>query len=486
MVVAVSPWSEHSAADGLAQGDADCSDSVDTRDALADLRYLADIEPIANCVIDAGDVDCSGEVGDEDVLALLFYSGGITPAAAAEDNCPDIGDPIGSTPTGASSPTPTATPTVTGDPGLTASPAPSGTPRPDGYHTEVVMSAAALGPAKDNKIELALIPGAPDEAIVALQSGYMYRVSLSGAFPPELWGDIHAKVTFENEQGLLSLAFSPEFQQDGDVYLYYTPGSPGDTILSRYQASATGLNEASEEIVLPVEELQPNHNGGHIIFDHDGNLLLSLGDGGGAGDPGDNGQDLTSLLGKVIRIDVSGQNGYAIPQDNPFIDGQGGDRDEIFAYGFRNPFRMSIDRLTGDVWLGDVGQNSWEEVDHVLPGGNYGWDCYEGFAEFDFNEEPDQCTGKAFMPPRAAYDHNSGAAVTGGFVYRGSEMLELFGWYVYGDFYSGIIWAANTADNSQPVQLTEEQMNIASWTEQPNGELLIVSYTDGVYKLVRD
>lgn len=379
-------------------------------------------------------------------------------------------------------PTATAAPDATGSP----SPTPAGTPVANGYHAEFVMNAAALGPAKDNKIELALIPGTADEAVIALQSGFIYRVSLSGAFSPQLWGDIHDKVTFENEQGLLSLAFSPDFQQDGRVYMYYTPGSPADTILARFQATATDLDEASEEILLPVEELQANHNGGHIVFDHDGYLLLSLGDGGGAGDPGDSGQDLTTILGKVIRIDVSPQSGYAIPQDNPFADGQGGARDEIFAYGFRNPFRMSIDRLTGDAWLGDVGQNDWEEVDHVLPGGNYGWDCYEGFQQYDFNEEPDQCSGKVFVTPRAAYGHDFGAAVTGGVVYRGSELPELYGWYVYGDFYTGIIWAANTADNSPPVQLTDEQMNIASWTELPDGELLIISYTQGVYKLVRD
>jgi glucose/arabinose dehydrogenase len=212
--------------------------------------------------------------------------------------------------------------------------------------------------------------------------------------------------------------------------------------------------------------------------------MLSLGDGGGGGDPEDNGQDLDSLLGKVLRIDVSPTSGYAIPGGNPFANAPG--LDEIFAYGFRNPWRMTVDSLTGDIWLGDVGQGEWEEVDHVTAGGNYGWDCYEGFEEFEFPGDPDQCTGKQFTQPRAVYGHDFGQAVTGGFVYRGSAMPELYGWYVYGDFYSGRIWGVNTAGNSDPVQLTEESVNVASFTELPNGELLIVSYSDGIFQLARD
>jgi len=242
-MVALSPWLDGSSADQLIQGDADCSDSIDTLDALADLRFAANAEPIANCVLEAGDVDCSGDVGGDDILAR-----------AAGDACPAIGEPIGETPTGGASPTPTAQatgsvmPTATAAPDATGSPSPTpaGTPVANGYHAEFVMNAAALGPAKDNKIELALIPGTADEAVIALQSGFIYRVSLSGAFSPQLWGDIHDKVTFENEQGLLSLAFSPDFQQDGRVYMYYTPGSPADTILARFQATATDVNEDSE------------------------------------------------------------------------------------------------------------------------------------------------------------------------------------------------------------------------------------------------
>ncbi|MEX0683071.1 MAG: PQQ-dependent sugar dehydrogenase [Dehalococcoidia bacterium] len=483
VVLALAPSSDDSSAGSLVQGDADCNQSVDTLDALADLRFAADAPPFGGCVQTAGNVNCDTAVDSDDVLALLLHAAGLQAPQSVSADCPAIGEPVQTPPPSTNTPTPTAaaTPTVTGD----ATPTPSTTDGPveNGYHLDSVLSAQALGAAQDSKIELALIPGALDEAIIALQSGYMYHVSLSGSFPPELWGDIHTKVEFGNEQGLLSLAFSPDFEQDGRVYIYYTPGSPIPTVLSRFEATTDGLDEGSEEPLMSIEEFQPNHNGGHIVFDHDGYLLLSLGDGGGGGDPNENGQDLTTYLGKIIRIDVSPQTGYAIPQGNPFTDGTGPNKDEILAFGFRNPWRMTVDSLTGDIWLGDVGQNDWEEVDHVLIGGNYGWDCYEGFAEYEIDG---QCEGKVFLPPRAVYDHDFGSAVTGGFVYRGSAMPELYGWYLYGDFYSGRIWAANTANNALPVQLTDEDVNIASFTELPNGELLIVSYSDGVYQLARD
>ena len=270
------------------------------------------------------------------------------------------------------------------------------------------------------------------------------------------------------------------------MYLYYTASGPDRSVLARYSATANALDGGSAEGLLSIPQFAPNHNGGHIAFDQNGYLLLSTGDGGGGGDPDENGQALNTLLGKVLRIDVSPEAGYAIPGDNPFADGPGGNEDEIFAYGLRNPWRMTVDRLTGDVWLGDVGQDLWEEVDRVVIGGNYGWDCYEGFAEYEIPGIPDQCTDKTFSPPRAVYDHDLGTAVTGGFVYRGSAMPELYGWYVYGDFYTGRIWAVDTLDNSAAVLLTDEQVLIASFAELPNGELLIVSYASGVYQLTRD
>ncbi len=351
-----------------------------------------------------------------------------------------------------------------------------------GYRLAELVSGEALGEAREFKTELAPIPGEPAAALIALQTGQIYRVSLDGSFAPQPWGDLSSLVTFDgNEQGLLSLAFSPDFAEDGTVFAYYSPGSPEDTVLARFEATATDLNESSRQTVISIEEHDFNHQGGHIIFDREGYLMLSLGDGGFGGDLLEVAQELDRLLGKVIRIDVSEQP-YAIPPDNPFV-GVEGAREEVFAFGFRNPWRMTIDRETGEVWLGDVGEGKWEEVNHVVAGGNYGWDCFAGLEVW---EDDEQCEGKDFIEPRALYTHDEGLAIVGGFVYRGSAMPELYGWYVYGDFYTGRIWAVNTLDNSPAVLLTEEQVNIPSFAELPNGELLIVSYTDGIYQLARD
>ena len=203
-------------------------------------------------------------------------------------------------------------------------------PTPGAYSTQPMIPAAYLGSAGSAVIELAMIPGRPNEAIVAQQTGYIWRVALDGSFAPALWGDVHTKVLYDQgEQGLLSVAFSPDFLSSGRVYLYYTPGSPTPTRLARYTATATDLNEASEEILLSIEEFAPNHNGGHIVFDNSGYLYLGLGDGGDGDDPQEKGQSLTTLLGKVLRIDVSGVTGYSIPPDNPFNDGGGPIREEI-------------------------------------------------------------------------------------------------------------------------------------------------------------
>jgi glucose/arabinose dehydrogenase len=357
----------------------------------------------------------------------------------------------------------------------------SAAPVANEYSVQAMIPDAYLGANGSSVIEFAMIPGRPNEAIVAQQSGYIYRVALDGTFAPTLWGDVHTKLSCCGEQGLLSVAFSPDFTTSGRVYVYYTPGSPTPTVLARYQATTTDLNEASEEVLLNIEEFASNHNGGHIVFDSAGRLYLSLGDGGGGGDPNEKGQALNTLLGKVLRLDVSGTSGYAIPAGNPFNDGTGPIREEIFAYGFRNPWRMTIDAVSGEIWLGDVGQNAWEEVDKVTVGGNYGWDCYEGNVSY----EPAGCPASGFTFPRAVYDHSFGQAVTGGAIYRGSDLPELYGWYVYADFYSGRIWAVNPVDSSAAVQLAQVGLNVSSFTVLPNGELAVVSYDAGVYRLSR-
>jgi len=332
-------------------------------------------------------------------------------------------------------------------------------------------------------LAFALIPGASSQAVIVTQGGKVYRLSLSGG-APDLYGDLSARVidfNTENEGGLLGLAFSPNFQSDHRVYLYFTSngcpvsGSARCDVLARYTVVNNDINEASEVVLLEIADPYPNHNGGQVLFGPDGYLYVALGDGGSGGDPNETGQNPNDLLGSILRINVSG-SGYTVPSDNPFPG------NPVFAFGFRNPWRFSFDRETGAMWVGDVGQNQWEEVERVVKGGNYGWDCYEGFASY----EPDGCPSSGFVAPRAVYSHDDGScSVTGGYVYRGPSMPELDGWYVYGDFCSGNIWAVNTVGSAAPVLLADTGLPIASFAELPDGELLVLTFANAVYRLAR-
>jgi glucose/arabinose dehydrogenase len=330
-------------------------------------------------------------------------------------------------------------------------------------------------------IELAMIPGSSDEAFVATQQeATIWKVSISGAHPPILVGDLSAYVGGGgNEEGLLSIAFSPGFASDGRLYVYYTRGAPEPTVLARFQIVGGLIDSANQVVILAVPDFASNHNGGKIVFAKDGMLFLSTGDGGGGGDPNENGQNLNSLLGKVLRLNVGGQQTYAIPSDNPFVGTDG--RDEIWAYGFRNPWRISMDSANGDMWVGDVGQNAWEEVGRAARGGNHGWDCYEGFTVFESNG----CPASGFVSPRAAYPHTGGrCSVTGGYVYRGSAIQSLLGWYVYGDYCSGEIWAVSASAGGDPVLLQDTSFSVSSFAELPGGEIAVLTFDGAVYKLV--
>ncbi|MEX0799863.1 MAG: PQQ-dependent sugar dehydrogenase [Dehalococcoidia bacterium] len=353
-------------------------------------------------------------------------------------------------------------------------------PVPDAY----ALTSFISGPEFDQPVDLAVIPGQEDEAIVAIQKdALLWRVSLTGAFAPVEFGDLTGVVGGGgDEEGLLSVTFSPQFESDGRIYVYYTQGLPQPNILSRFDATATDLDEGTEQVILQTPHPHINHNGGRLLFGPDGYLYLSLGDGGGGGDPEETGQDNTDLLGSVLRIDVTGETTYAIPPDNPYVGVAGAD--EVWAYGLRNPWRYSFDRMTGDLWLGDVGQGDWEEVQEIVKGGNYGWDCYEGFAAY----EPAGCSTDPgdFEFPRAVYDHSLGCAVTGGYVYRGADLPDLYGWYVYADFCSGRIWAVNPADSSSPVQLLNSPWAISSFAELPDGELLALTFNTVIFRLTCD
>lgn len=292
------------------------------------------------------------------------------------------------------------------------------------------------------------------------------------------------------EEGLLGLAFHPDFASNGFFYVDYTASNPRRTVIARFSVVASDPNNAdvTSELVL-LEVLQPysNHNGGQLAFGLDSFLYIAFGDGGSEGDPQGNGQNRTTLLGKILRIDVdhtSGTLNYGIPNDNPFVRNTVGFREEIYAYGFRNPWRFSFDRETGWLWAGDVGQDRVEEIDIVINGQNYGWNIMEG--NLCFNPSTG-CNQTGLTLPVWTYNHSLGDAVTGGFVYRGSELPKLVGSYIYGDYGSGRIWALqyNGVDAPVNTELLDSNLNISSFGIDEQNELYVCDYNGQIYRLVK-
>lgn len=325
---------------------------------------------------------------------------------------------------------------------------------------------------------------------VVEKKGYVRRVETSGtAATSSLFVDISSRVNAApNEAGLLGLALHPNFAQNGYVYLSYTKPSstsPANlaSVIARGKTTDGGLTLDPSTLVeiLSLDQPYSNHNGGHIAFGLDGFLYAAFGDGGSGGDPQGNGQNKNTLLGKMLRIDVDGGTPYAIPTDNPFHDGGG--RPEIFAWGLRNTWRFSFDALSGDLWAGDVGQNKYEEIDKIVLGGNYGWGLREGLHCYGTTT----CNVPGAIDPVVEYDHSGGFSVTGGYVYRGSEIPDLAGQYVYGDFGSGKIWAISTNVTAPtPRVLAETSLSIASFAQDSAGELYVVDYGSGkIKKLVQ-
>ncbi|MCH8246254.1 MAG: PQQ-dependent sugar dehydrogenase [Bacteroidetes bacterium] len=293
----------------------------------------------------------------------------------------------------------------------------------------------------------------------------------------------------DNEEGLLGLAFHPDFANNGFFYVDYTASNPSRTVIARYQVDPNDPNRAdrnSEVIVLETGQPAGNHNGGQIAFGPDDFLYIALGDGGGSDDMFGNGQNRSTLLGTILRIDVDNSfndRNYGIPADNPFVGGTQGFREEIYAYGLRNPWRFSFDPVTDLLWTGDVGQNSFEEIDIVENGGNYGWNTMEGFHCFSPSSG---CNQSGLVLPVVEYGRSEGRSVTGGFVYRGPGVPELIGQYIYGDFLSGRIWALEY-DGQQVVQNTEllnTSLGIASFGVDENNELYICAFDGRIHRFV--
>ncbi|MEO8612192.1 MAG: PQQ-dependent sugar dehydrogenase [Chloroflexota bacterium] len=297
--------------------------------------------------------------------------------------------------------------------------------------------------------------------------------------------DVKALVSRDgSERGLLGLAFHPHYADNGTFFINYTDTS-GNTVLARYHVSADDLDRAdvdSAEIILHVDQPYPNHSAGQLAFGPDGYLYVGLGDGGSAGDPQGNGQNGHTLLGKMLRLDVDSDSPYAIPPNNPFI-GRPDFALEIWAYGLRNPWRYSFDRATGDLYIADVGQNTWEEINFQPAGDhggeNYGWNVYEGLHPY----QNGQAIGA--VPPIAEYNHSDGCSVTGGYVYRGNALPDLQGTYLFGDYCSGTIWAAKRDASGawQTHVLMNSGIPVSSFGEDEAGELYVVNYGGSLLRL---
>lgn len=368
----------------------------------------------------------------------------------------------------------------------------------------VSVAGQSAAPAAD--------PGWPDIALVEIASGFDHpvhithagddsgrlfvveqtgriRILQAGDLLPAPFLDITGRVGCCSERGLLSVAFPPDFGTKQHFYVNYTDKN-GDTVISRLQVSAADPNRAdpdSEEILLTIPQPYANHNGGQLAFSpRDGYLYIGMGDGGSGGDPLNNGQHTDILLGKMLRIDVeSGKAPYGIPASNPFTQTTGY-LDEIWALGLRNPWRFSFDRLNGDLYIGDVGQNQYEEIDYQAAGSaggeNYGWRIMEGF----HCHNASTCDQEELTLPVLEYDHSLGCSVTGGHIYRGAENVRMRGVYFYGDYCQGRIWGLRQKDGSwESTQLHRASLLISSFGESEAGNLYVVDYRSGsIFEIV--
>lgn len=349
---------------------------------------------------------------------------------------------------------------------------------------EVRLVAAADEGTFDRPVGMALRSGATRKAYIVEQPGRIRLLDLTNPQDkPPVVLDITDRVKDDgNEQGLLGLAFDPA--KPGDAYVNYTTAT--HTVISRFKADSSApdrLDPSSEQVILTFKQPYANHNGGQLAFGPDGLLYIGTGDGGGAGDPKGNGQNKMTLLGKILRIDVSrgiGGRLYAIPSDNPFANGGGAP--EIYAYGLRNPWRFSFDSQTGELWTADVGQNKWEEIDLIRKGGNYGWNIREGKACY---KPAKGCAAEGLIDPVYVYGHDLGVSVTGGYVYRGGSIPEWAGLYVYADYATGTVWGLRRQEGGgiENRTLLESGKQITSFGTDEAGEIYVVSQGGGIFKI---
>ena len=314
------------------------------------------------------------------------------------------------------------------------------------------------------------------------EQGGAIRILVNGALLPDPFLDISGRISCCGERGLLGIAFPPDYKNKRYFYVNYT-NSGGNTVISRFHVPLQSLNTAdpnSEEIILTIAQPFSNHNGGHLAFGPDGYLYIGTGDGGSGGDPLNNAQSTGTLLGKMLRIDVeSGSSPYAIPPDNPYV-GNASYRQEIWAVGLRNPWRYSFDQVEGHLFIADVVQNDYEEINFQSSqssgGENYGWNIMEGTHCYNATT----CNRSGLVIPVAEYDHDLGCSVTGGMVYRGAAYPELIGIYFFGDFCSGHIWGLKrSGDRWTDIQRIDTAFMISSFGKDEQGTVYLADYKTG-------
>ncbi|MCB9457614.1 MAG: PQQ-dependent sugar dehydrogenase [Anaerolineaceae bacterium] len=345
----------------------------------------------------------------------------------------------------------------------------------EGFHRPILLTNAGDGSGR-----LFVVQQSGRVRIVA-GNGYQDPpfLDVSGIISPA------AASIMYSERGLLGLAFHPDFAENGQVFIDYTDLS-GNTVVARYTVMADNpdqVDPASATVLLQVRQPYANHNGGHLAFGPDGYLYIALGDGGSAGDPNGNGQNPQALLGKILRLDVDAGDPYGIPADNPYLNNPDL-APEVWAWGLRNPWRYSFDRATGDLYIADVGQNLWEEVNFQpadSPGGeNYGWNIME--ATHPYSGAP---IADSLVLPFTEYAHDQGCSITGGYVYRGTALPDLQGIYFFGDWCTGRIWSSyrDEAGDWHTNEFMQMPRLISSFGEDENGELYVVDYNGVVLRL---
>lgn len=374
-----------------------------------------------------------------------------------------------------------------------------------GGETVTTVRSVKIAEGFTDPLYVTAVPGDAARLFVLEQGGFI-RIIKNGAVLPTPFLDISADIVAGGELGLLGMAFHPDFATNGLFFLNFTVDgptflAPDRTVIARFQLSDNPeiADKASRTDILTFNQPFSNHNGGMMAFGpNDGYLYVASGDGGLRDDPQNNAQQTGTLLGKLLRIDVNGPGLYAIPPENPFAS-KGGARGEIWAYGLRNPWRFSFDRLTGDLWMGDVGQDDFEELNFQPAGSsggeNYGWKVAEGFA--CLGGEGTCGTNTGFIPPIYAYPRADGRSVTGGYVYRGEAIPEFQGVYFFADFHSTRIWSFRRSEAGVIFEFTERTVelkagqgatlnNIASFGEDGLGEMYIVSYSSGeIFRISR-